>query len=313
MQVHLISFFPDLFESANPTLSIDRINDLQIPFVEYISSHMLSEQVVPVLYDLFHKDASVLDWISWNWVIQGINIIILFFLFNLWFESPLLSFIILLVFPFTQWVIPKEFVVGLLPLFLIKSDINKKNYWLVVLLLLGIVWKLDSGVSAFVATSFTLLFLGLNKYWDFKKAVKPLTYSSLIIAVLFLIVWFVYPPLNDNFLLALDYFSADQAHGRTVLTNWPKDYQFYFHHFVFPFACGYILYKVLLAKKTVFYIFIPNLLYPLLLYKFSKRFSQTFFYQWHGCAPVFIDLSNFWIDLSVVYGIFPYEKKQPSE
>ena len=245
-------FFPDLFESANPTLSIDRINNLQIPFVEYISSHMLSEQVVPVLYDLFHKDASVLDWISWNWIIQGINIIILFFLFNLWFNSPIISFIILLVFPFTQWVIPKEFVVGLLPLFIIRSDINRKNYWLIGVMLFGIIWKLDSGVSASVATLFTLLYLGLNKYWDYKKAVKPLVFSSLIISAIFVFIWFIYPPLSDNFLLALDYFSADQAHGRTVLTNWPKDYKFYFHHFVFPFVCGYILYKVLLSKKQSF-------------------------------------------------------------
>jgi hypothetical protein len=302
------TFYPDLFESANPTLCIDRLSNHQIPFINYLSSHMLSEQIIPVMHNITHTEAGPMEWISWKGAILSINLVILFILFRKWFESPLISILILLIYPFTQWVIPKEFVIGLIPLLFIKPNMeNRQNFMLISILLLGVLWKLDSGIAGIGATTFIFFYLAINRSLNYRGLIFSIGTILLIIGLTFLIIWKTYPPLLDNFHLALDYFSSDQAHGRMVLTNWPKDFQFKFHHYLFPFLSVLILLITMFSKKQDFISF--SLIYsvPFYLFNFQRglvRHSFTSGTDVHLSSLVYLIFGLFAISL-----IMPYVNK----
>jgi hypothetical protein len=244
------SFHPDMFEKANPAISIDRIKNMQIPIIQYLSSHMLSEQITPIIYSLLHPNSGSLEWLSWDFIIPVINGIIYFLLLSKWLNNQLFAFIFLLFYPFAIWVIPKEYIIGFIPLLLIKSNIDRKRIIAIsIVLITGFLWKLDTGIAALTSTIVSIIILN---YWTNQK-IKPWLIAAItsfaIGILLFGCIYLIYPEILDNFYLSIDYFTADQAHGRVVLTDWNKDFKFRFHYFIFPIISTAIFGLVLLKKK----------------------------------------------------------------
>ena len=231
----------DIFELGNPANSVMRLFDFtEIPMVDFLSSHMLSEQLFPYLYVLLNGYNGSLDFLTYNFLIYPIASLIVYFFFIKIFRRIWMSIFLALLFPYLFGLLPVSYAVLLISILLFYRLYNE--YSLKKLLVFALwtafllSWKPEVGLANFYASSILLSIFLFN---NFKRKVI-LDYVKVLTIILILagsilgaLSFFTESSILVNFKKAIIYFTANQAHGFSMLT-YHFNRLFQLHYFVFP-------------------------------------------------------------------------------
>ncbi len=232
----------DLFELANPANAIMRIFEFQeIPFVDFMSSHVFSEQWYGIIYSIIFGYSHPVDYEVYSFFNFIIYFFIIYYFLNKLFCSPIFSVFFIISFPFLFQIFFAHLLLCLFTLFMVKKAIKTQktiDYLFVFLFTIAlIIWKLDTGVANLIAVSIYLpiMLVLSNEKINYQKIAKAVVFllallvSMLGIALLLRNGSYIY----DNFMAALHYVKANQAHGYTSIANsYPQ--QFYLYYFIYP-------------------------------------------------------------------------------
>jgi hypothetical protein len=208
----------ELFEYANKLNPIMRWQFHEIPFIDHISSHLVSDYFWTSLYSGLHgytPSAALLIYDNFAFVLGMIS---LYFLLRQLVPNSKTSLWILLLSPGLFFLIPPYYALVCWPIGLfirLFSDQSKKNtrwfYFAVVILTL---WRLDIGVSLIVASFVGLIFLAVKSPIWIKTGLIQLMLIGAPILLLALVFALQFP---ENFQQIIGYFGANQAHGFSVM------------------------------------------------------------------------------------------------
>lgn len=218
----------ELFELANPANAQMRFWWFgEWPFLDYMSSHLLSEQWYGFLFHQFHGYDGSLSFM----VFDVLNLILVFVL-GYWFLKRTLNnsyaaWLFLLLFPFPFIFLCRPLALVLLIFLLIdKCRIRPKWYFCLyaaIGVLFSIFWRLDVGVSVLYAlVVFLPVILIKEKHGPlFKNLLKSFVWVlfGLGLTVLIFGLIFNFNYLKTNFLDALNYIAGSQAHGYAVIAD----------------------------------------------------------------------------------------------
>ncbi|MBI9068782.1 MAG: hypothetical protein JEZ09_15915 [Salinivirgaceae bacterium] len=270
----------DVFELANPANALMRIFTFkEIPFIDFMSSHMFSEQFYGILYNLIFGNSNDLSFLTFDFLYVFIFVTIVYIFLIKILENPFLILAFIIFMPFLINFFSIHLMYGVLAFFAVQKLIKKqtiRNYtFLFVTLIALILWRLDTGSATLMATTFFLpfAFFSKRKKISFRPMIISLMVLVVVIAIIIILTYLLSPSgyLVDNFKTALHYISANQAHGYTnIFTG--TNHQFYIYHVLFPVTSilfiFYILYalrnNLLLAPKTSNYAIMASLFFYLI-------------------------------------------------
>ena len=264
----IIEFTNETFELANSTNAMLRIFKFhQLPFVDYLSSHLLYEQWYGILYNIIFGYKNTLDFTIYAFFNKLILIFALYYFFNTLFKNSFLSVIFILSFHYIDYVFFQHVFLCIFLFFIFQKAIEKNKTWnyffLFFFTFLLIFYRLDTGIVGGISM---MLFLPI---WyvtsDFKIAYKSLWKAIVITFGVISCIGILALTLRgkkvilENATLALHYISSNQAHGLHALSvNYPHQFQLY--HLIFPLI------------TAIIFVYILSLLYK---NKKEKCFSKT--------------------------------------
>ncbi|OFY97869.1 MAG: hypothetical protein A3K10_12155 [Bacteroidetes bacterium RIFCSPLOWO2_12_FULL_31_6] len=297
----------ELFELANPAISQMKLFFFkEIPFVDFMSSHMFSEQFYGIIYNCIYGYRNSLSFLSYEFFYDILFYLITYVFLTRLFKNQFLSLLFLISFPFVADLFSIDLFFSIIIFFSIQRVLlnqNIKNYFfLLILLVLACFWRLDLGVSSLLTS---LLFFPLIIFVDKKKIVFPILLKTIgVFAIcLLVIVCFLMIIRTPEYILAsikttLHYISAGQAHGYSIITN-NFNQQFFIFHYLLPlFSLVFIFIGVynLKTKETslttfqrfslsaslfLFIIFLSNMQRGLVRHNFMENtdsfLSSTFY------------------------------------
>ncbi len=232
----------EMFELANPAnaqLKIFKFNE--IPFIDFMTSHMFSEQFYGIIFNSIFGYSGTLDFQTYS--VLGIilyYLLIYYFLLKI-IKSPLYILILLLLFPFLL-ILLNHFLIFTILLFYAATRIVKNqktlNYFILLATIVFLfIWRLDTGAAGLLALLFyfpIILFTTKEKL-NHASLFKASGYI-LCVVIGFVCIVLLFKSSNyliNNFQNALHYASANQAHGYTHITSiYP--HQFYIIHLLIP-------------------------------------------------------------------------------
>jgi hypothetical protein len=232
----------DLFEMANPINAQMRIFQFgEIPLIDFMSSHMLSEQIGGIFYHMIYGFDGSLNFLSYDFFYNLGFWLIAFVWLNRLFGTQWPGLIFLVSFPYLESFLPSYLIFTLLSFFAIHYFIRKPNTLRFLLLgfsfIVLICWRLDTGVAALFGG---IIYFGVRIYLEtsrpsFKTILKGLAAMLIALGVIVLIaVWLRGgETLLQNFRTAFHYISGHQAHGYTSISS-SFDHNFYFFYFFLP-------------------------------------------------------------------------------
>lgn len=287
----------EIFEVANPANAVMNVFRFgEWPILDFMSSHLLSEQWYGLLYSAIFGFNGQADFLVYAFLNQVLFYFVLYWFLNCVFSRPLLSVYFVLLFPFVYEVFYFSIFLAVLPLFLSRKLLERPSAGsflaLFLLLFALLLWKLDTGVAALMASLvyFPLLWIIAKRKFPWAAFLKAAGYfGAILIAAVLLVVALRSPGVIWNhFLTALHYFTANQAHGyRQLLDSFAQ--QFYIYHLLFPmvavFLCIYIVVVlrkraatalfpggfILLASLFLFLLFLSNLQRGIVRHGFAER------------------------------------------
>lgn len=238
----LVAQSTELFELANFANAQMRIfNFNEIPFVDFMSSHMFSEQFYGIIYHLIYGYDASLDFLSYYFLYEVLFYFIIYKFLMRIFKNPYFSVFMIIYFPFSNILFGRHLFFAILVYFAIEFLLKKqsiRNYLILYILILStILWRLDTGASTLFTTIiyFPLAFFVKGKQIQIKTLLKS---TAIITGICFIILALAvyirsYDYLLENFKSFLHYASANQAHG---YTNIAKNFnqQFYTLHVLMP-------------------------------------------------------------------------------
>lgn len=249
----IISQQTDFFELANPANSILNVFKFhEFPVLDFMSSHMLSEQWYGYIYTLIFGFNGEIDFIIYEFFNVLIYLLLVYYFLNKLFGQAILSLCLILFFPFLFDVFYPSVFLNVLVFFaavtFLENTSTKNGLRLLGTIILLIFWRLDTGSSAVFTTIFfvPLLFFIARKEVQFRVIVTIcLTLVLLILLSLGIILLFRNDlSVYENFMSAWHYLSANQAHGHAILFS-NLNHQFYLYHVFFPivavFSCLWII------------------------------------------------------------------------
>lgn len=265
-QYHPVLALPgDLFELANPLnaqMNIWRFH--RIPCLDFMSSHMLSEQWYGFLYHLLFGYSGNADFLVYraleSFFFHGL---VYFFLLKL-FRHPLPAFIGVCCFPFLYGLFTENlYPVLLLLLVSYHTLLNQsvRNYVLLIaFLFLSVLWRLDLGVSCILTAvaGLPLIAFTTGTPVNWRQLLKALRNVGVCFLFLIAVSLLLRSPsgLLVNLQNAIHYLGANQAHGYSGIA-WEWNQHAVFFYVFLPFlACVfifYILYLLRYAKNTTEY------------------------------------------------------------
>jgi hypothetical protein len=234
----------DPFELANPANAMMRTYESgQLPFVDFFSSHVLSEQCYGWVYYALHGYQHDLGFMSYIMFDRMVYTVVLFFVLRFALQSSWWSFFIVLFFPFTETLLPLSF--SLMPVSAIllyrlhrkfdRPAIAAIAAWVIFLLF----WRIDLGLAALLAMALVSLVIwyrhGIREHLS--TVVLPLLMFGIMSATVFFMLYFSpsWTSIQENIQSILAYVSANQAHGLPVLHS-EHNTIFYVHYFILPGA-----------------------------------------------------------------------------
>ncbi|HLO56696.1 MAG TPA: hypothetical protein VK169_20540 [Saprospiraceae bacterium] len=249
----------DTFELANPAVPHMRIlKDGEIPLVDFMSSHMISEQFYGYIYHLFHGYEGNLDFHSYSFLYEFLFQLLVFLFLNRLFKNPILALVFVVFFPYARYFFGRDYFWSILGFYMLHELIIKQTVytylaWFFMTVLL-ICWRLDTGAAFLMASP---IFIGLalitsNQKIHFSPLLKALaifiSVSGLLVLIAIQLRSSTY--LWDNFNNALSYVTSNQAHGTSSQSNL-YNHLFYVVHLLLPFiAFVSIFTNVFILKKT---------------------------------------------------------------
>jgi hypothetical protein len=266
----LLYYFPvvnqntEMFELANPANALMKIfQQHEIPFVDFMSSHLFSEQWYGIIYSSLFGYNSNLDFQIYSFLNFFIYFLVAYFTLNKLLRKPAFSILFILSFPFLFSVLSYNLLLAFVPFLLLYNTFKQQtiqNYLGFCTMLIGLcIWRLDVGYAAILSSLFYFLVVVLftKQKIQWKVILKSIFIIAISVISLLLLVILLrdYNYILNNIKVALDYFGADQAHG---LTNIAQAYphQFYITHFLLPFfsilSIGYIIYLLLKENELEF-------------------------------------------------------------
>ncbi len=232
----------ELFELANPANAIMRIFAFaEIPLLDFMSSHVLSEQVTGIIYSLLNGYKANLDFTVYGFIYT------LGFYFLAWrflrdvIGSSALAVLFLLVFPFTHVVFSIHLFYGVIVLFTMRHAIQHQStlsYLFVILAMAGLMfWRLDTGSAAIMASMAFLpvLFITQRRAPNWKSLGVATLISAAGFGVAVIIAMILRSPEQfiTNLQSAVHYAKAQQAHGYPIIAGGTNQ-QIYNYHVLMP-------------------------------------------------------------------------------
>ncbi len=229
----------DFFEYANPAnaqLRMFRFHEW--PGIDFMSSHMFSEQFYGIIFHaLFGYTGGRPDFLVYECLYTVLFYVLIFWALVRWFKSPASVFFFILVFPYAENLFSLHLFFSVVLLFQVHKVVQQQQYKTIVgaalLGLLLVFWRLDTGVAACMSA---LVFLVMGLFIERKKIVYKAWIQSFAILFLLLItagiVLLYFRPANDlitHVQLAMQYLSANQAHGYALLANAFDQHVFLFY------------------------------------------------------------------------------------
>lgn len=247
---------PDMFEPANVLSSMMRVFEHgQIPFLDFMSSHMLSEQWFGYIYTAifgFHNDLGPL---TYGFLNSFVFIALQYLLLKFLFKNEMAAVAFIFFFPFLNEVLYATVLPAILPLILLHDLYKHANAAkvsrLFAVLALLLIWRIDTGVVAIIGNAIfipvmMILYPGNIPY---KTIIKGLAWFLSGITLLLIGTMFLKSPahLLNNIQLFYHYIAGSQAHGHKNIYD-PNVHQFYLHHLLLPILalslCIFGIYKL---------------------------------------------------------------------
>lgn len=248
----------EMFEAANPSNALLRMFQFQeIPFVDFLSSHMFSEQFYGVLHSWIFGFDNQMSFMTYGFLYEVFFIFLAFALLKRIFKNGVLAFSFILFFPYFSILIHTGLFFSILGFFqavkLLKKQSILNYFGLIAIVILLFFWRLDTGAATLMALFFftPILFYIDSIKIEFNKSIKGFLLFGLltILSIGGVLIFRSYSHLISNFKSALHYTSANQAHGYpTIITE--LNQQFVIYHVFFPLiAVLLILFIVYTLKK----------------------------------------------------------------
>ncbi len=315
----IITQSTELFELANSAnAQLKLFQSHEIPFVDFLSSHMFSEQFYGIIYHAIFGFSNDLAFTTYAFLYTIIAFSALFYFLKFVFKSAWFAFLFIAIFPYLGAYLVNHFYVAFFVFFLfqkLKIKETVKNYTVLFLVLIALVlWRLDTGIATGMAAVVYFLlqaFFGTDKL-SFKKLSASIAIIAFICLSVILILASFYPLeyLLSNVQNALHYIAGSQAHGYSKSTD-VFNQQFYLFHFVFPFfaVCMIGTLTIMLKNKEskwlkssnlahasifVFLIYLFNIQRGIVRHGFMESndsIINTFFFL--GCCLLLLSLIHF--------------------
>jgi hypothetical protein len=248
----------EMFELANPANGIMRMFKFgELPFVNFINSHMISELFFKVLYVVFNGYNGSTDFFIYDFLYKIIYYIIVFKFFKWIFNDYKYALILILFMPFLEVIISYNSAFSIITIFLLYNFYKRTNSTTLLHIILYSVfllfWRLDVGVAnlSSVLLLVPIIIFAKNKIKILKRDV--ILFFSISIGVLAVLLSLnTFTEYNLNIKQMIDYFGASQAHGLSTIA-YNSDRFFYNIYFIFPVVVigiiSYILHSIINNKK----------------------------------------------------------------
>ncbi|MBI1185352.1 hypothetical protein GC194_13860 [bacterium] len=257
----------ELFENANPANAMMRVFKFhEIPFVDFFSSHLLSEQIPLYLYSLINGYQAQTDALVWQHLFFPFAWLTYYYFLKKAINSGSWSFGILLLFPFVQFLLPASYWLALVSVFIMYRYFKNPGFktilfnilWTVFLLF----WRIDIAAAHIPALAgvaiihLVMSILNQIKHKNNAVSAQRIVWQWLLVGgATILFVASVFYSLNyyyegkiaGNALQALDYLSASQAHAYSKIAPNTTSWVFIAHHYIFP--CVVMLLFILTIKQ----------------------------------------------------------------
>ncbi len=237
----------DTFELANPAIPHMRVvKDGEIPLLDFMSSHMISEQFYGYIYHLFFGYEGSLDFHTYHFLYEFLFYILVYLFLNKLFKNPLLALLFVVFFPYSRYFFGRDYfwcILGFYALhrLIIKQTVFTYLNWFSILVLL-ICWRLDTGAAFLIASPVFLIMAFMTSVQKFHiiPFIKAIGIFAGIVCLGFIIavqlrsgsyVW-------DHLHNALSYITSNQAHGTSSQAQ-QFNHLFYVIHIIVPF-CAFI-------------------------------------------------------------------------
>ncbi len=250
----------ELFEIANEA---NPISDFflfgQVPVVDFLNTHLLSDLAPGFLYTLLNGYENSLSFRSYDFILLVISVIIYFYFIRMLLGDAYLALVLTLFFPFLF--VALYDITGamllLVPLVLVRLYNNPKpflNYFLFgLVLVLEAAWRPDSGFPALVALVLGLIGIAIVKGKEFIYKYLLVALSICLLPVVLFIGlydWFVNPDAWENVKQALEFYSSSpQARGYAFIA-YNHDRYFRLQHLVMPVFSVLFLLLLMLNNKS---------------------------------------------------------------
>lgn len=244
----------ELFENANPANALMRVFKFgEIPFIHFLSSHLLSEQIPIFLYTLLHGYEPNLDSFKWLNIFMPFGFLSIYYFLKQVLSSGSWAFVVIMVYPFLECVFPLSYWYALVSVFLIYryflSPSFKTTLWLVLWSFFLVFWRIDvaaAHIPALGATMFFFLLKGKLKVPELKNWIFS---AALVLGIaglfFYLLNYYYHGLLVDNVKQALSYFGASQTHAYAKIASNYNSIHFVAHHFIFPCVIAIILFSTI--------------------------------------------------------------------
>lgn len=230
----------DQFELANVANSYMRVFHFkEWPFVDFISSHMLYDQLPSYLYGFIYGYEGGLEFMSFDFIYQWIIFGSIFWFLSYQFKQPIWAIVFLVCFPFIKAVFPySPVLITTILLYKCYRSVRLRDY-----VLLGgysfflFFWKLDIGVANLMMVAMScgvILFKSAEKN-QLKNLLKALGIWGGIAGLTFLILCIAFGGsyLFTQLSLLWEYIGANTAHGLPDIT-YQLSRLYYLHYFILP-------------------------------------------------------------------------------
>ena len=238
----------DWFEDGNRILPLQQWFDFgKIPFLDTFSSHAMSDWVWGALYSLFNGPDPMGVFV-YGFLLGVVVTLLIYALVLRLSDNAFLSVFVALFYPYTDLLLPTYYHIVPLTVLLLLNILQKqsvKNYFLFFFLLLfTMVWRIDLGISNFMAG-----IGGLALLWfvhpdfnpDRKSALRGFGIFAVTSLFLFLIAILIQGPalLFDRLGEMAGYLSSLQAYGLINLSG-ATDMKYYSLYFIMPVAVALV-------------------------------------------------------------------------
>lgn len=257
----IIQSSSEMFEAGNRILPLMEFQKFGVvPIIEKYNSHGLSELFFGIIYTFFNglngHEMFIYDFfylVLWAFLVYC-------FLYKLFRNSYIALFFVLL-FPLIEPLISDYQVTALIALFMshkiIEQKTSRKNY---ILLLLCtsflLIWRLDIGYPATIATISTLLIYRLNQkrfVFNWQLLLKSiLLFFAFVFLSLLVLAWYRNINIVSSMMNSLNYLSSAQSYGSIGLGDFTLT-SVKMQYFVFPLVLilGFCTFLISFGRSTI--------------------------------------------------------------